>query len=144
MRGRSKVGEPQVWPDVTGLSVLAVTGLQPQQSIWFSAAQISSSAVIRKMLSDPSVPKVGYDLKRQIVGLSRLGVDLIGMQFDPFIAGHLLDAGQRNQGLADLLDRFSDVVSASESLQDVPRTAEHGACVCHSVAAIVEPSFQMT
>ena len=26
-----------------------------------------------------------------------------------------------------------------ESLQDVPRTAEHGACVCHSVAAIVEP-----
>ena len=73
VRGRSKVGEPQVWPDVTGLSVLAVTGLQPQQSVWFSAAQISSSAVIRKMLSDPSVPKVGYDLKRQIVGLSRLG-----------------------------------------------------------------------
>ncbi|MBT6460600.1 MAG: DNA polymerase I, partial [Planctomycetaceae bacterium] len=115
----------------------AVTGLQPQQSVWFSAAQISSSAVIRKMLSDPSVPKVGYDLKRQIVGLSRLGVDLIGVQFDPFIAGHLLDAGQRNQGLADLLDRFSDVVSASEILQDIPLTAEQGACVCHSVAALV-------
>jgi DNA polymerase-1 len=57
------------------------------------------------MLADSEVPKVGYDLKRQVVGLSRLGVDLIGVQFDPLIAGHLLDAGQRNQGLADLLDR---------------------------------------
>ena len=138
VRGRSKVGAPQVWPDVTGLSVLAVSGAQPQESVWFSATQISSSPSIRKMLSDPAIPKVGYDLKRQIVGLSRLGVELIGVQFDPFIAGHLLDAGQRNQGLADLLHRFSDVVSAPENLQDVPQTAEQGACVCHSVAALIE------
>ena len=138
VRGRSKVGAPQVWPDVTGLSVLAVSGAQPQESVWFSATQISSSPAIRKMLSDPAIPKVGYDLKRQIVGLSRLGIELIGVQFDPFIAGHLLDAGQRNQGLADLLHRFSDVVSAPESLQEVPQTAEQGACVCHSVAALIE------
>lgn len=138
VRGRSKVGEPQVWPDVTGLSVLAVSGTQSQESVWFSATQISSSASIRKMLADSVIPKVGYDLKRQIVGLSRLGVDLIGVQFDPLIAGHLLDAGQRNQGLADLLDRFSDVVSASESLQDIPLNAEQGAYVCHSVAALVK------
>jgi DNA polymerase-1 len=89
-------------------------------------------------LSDPRVPKVGYDLKRQIVALSRLGIDLIGLQFDPLIAGHLLDAGQRNQGLSDLLDRFADVDSSGTQVQDVPQTAEQAASSCHSVALLIE------
>ena len=47
VRGRSKVGAPQVWPDVTGLSVLAVSGVTAAgERLVFGNAQISSSAVI--------------------------------------------------------------------------------------------------
>ena len=137
-RGRSKAGEPPVWSEVTGLALLAHTDSDTQSSVWFSAKQITSSEAIRKILSDPRVPKVGYDLKRQIVALSRLGVDLIGLQFDPLIAGHLLDAGQRNQGLSDLLDRFADVDSSGGDVQDVPQTAEQAASSCHNVASLIE------
>ena len=138
VRGRSKAGEPPVWPEVTGLTLLAHTDSGTQASVWFSAKQITSSDALRKILSDPRVPKVGYDLKRQVVALSRLGVDLIGLQFDPLIAGHLLDAGQRNQGLSDLLDRFADVDSSGAQVQDVPQTAEQAASSCHSVALLIE------
>ena len=137
-RGRSKAGEPPVWPEVTGLTLLALTDSGTQVSVWFSAKQITSSDALQKILSDPRVPKVGYDLKRQIVALSRLGIDLVGLQFDPFIAGHLLDAGQRNQGLSDLLDRFADVDSSGTQVQDVPQTAEQAAFSCHSVASLIE------
>ncbi len=137
-RGRSKAGEPPVWSEVTGLALLAHTDSDTQSSVWFSAKQITSSEAIRKILSDPRVPKVGYDLKRQRVALSRLGVDLIGLQFDPLIAGHLLDAGQRNQGLSDLLDRFADVDSSGGDVQDVPQTAEQAASSCHGVASLIE------
>lgn len=138
VRGRSKAGEPPVWPEVTGLTLLAHTDSNPQASVWFSAKQVTSSEALRKILSDPRVPKVGYDLKRQIVALSRLGIDLVGLQFDPLIAGHLLDAGQRNQGLSDLLDRFADVESSDTQVQDVPQTAEQAASSCHSVASLVD------
>ena len=138
VRGRSKAGEPPVWPEVTGLTLLAHTDSGTQASVWFSAKQITSSDAIRKILSDSRVPKVGYDLKRQIVALSRLGIDLIGLHFDPLIAGHLLDAGQRNQGLSDLLDRFADVDSSGTQVQDVPQTAEQAASSCHSVALLIE------
>ena len=137
-RGRSKAGEPPVWSEVTGLALLSHTDSDTQSSVWFSAKQITSSEAIRKILSDPRVPKVGYDLKRQIVALSRLGVDLVGLQFDPLIAGHLLDAGQRNQGLSDLLDRFADVDSSGGDVQDVPQTAEQAASSCHGVASLIE------
>jgi DNA polymerase-1 len=138
VRGRSKAGEPPVWPEVTGLTLLAHTDSNPQASVWFSAKQVTSSEALRKILSDPRVPKVGYDLKRQIVALSRLGIDLVGLQFDPLIAGHLLDAGQRNQGLSDLLDRFADVESSDTQVQDVPQTAEQAASSCHGVASLVD------
>ena len=137
-RGRGKAGEPPVWSEVTGLALLAHTDSDTQSSVWFSAKQITSSEAIRKILSDPRVPKVGYDLKRQRVALSRLGVDLVGLQFDPLIAGHLLDAGQRNQGLSDLLDRFADVDSSGGDVQDVPQTAEQAASSCHGVASLIE------
>ena len=138
VRGRSKAGEPPVWPEVTGLTLLAHTDSDPQASVWFSAKQVTSSEALRKILSDPRVPKVGYDLKRQIVALSRLGIDLVGLQFDPLIAGHLLDAGQRNQGLSDLLDRFADMDSSDTQVQDVPQTAEQAASSCHGVASLVD------
>ena len=103
-----------------------------------SAKQITSSEPLRKILSDPRVPKVGYDLKRQVVALSRLGVELAGLQFDPLIAGHLLDAGQRNQGLSDLLDRFADGDSSGGNVQNVPQTAEQAASSCHGIASLNE------
>ena len=137
-RGRSKAGEPPVWSEVTGLALLAHTDSDTQSSIWFSAKQITSSEPLRKILSDPRVPKVGYDLKRQVVGLSRLGVELAGLQFDPLIAGHLLDAGQRNQGLSDLLDRFADGDSSGGNVQNVPQTAEQAASSCHGIASLNE------
>ena len=137
-QSRSKAGSPPVWSEVTGLALLAHTESDTQPSVWFSAKQVTSSKAIQEILSDSRLPKVGYDLKRQVVALSRLGVELVGLQFDPLIAGHLLDAGQRNQGLADLLARFADMDSSITHIQDAPQTAEQAASSCHSVASLVE------
>ena len=136
-QSRSKAGSPPVWSEVTGLALLAQTESDTQPSVWFSAKQVTSSKAIQEILSDSRLPKVGYDLKRQVVALSRLGVELVGFQFDPLIAGHLLDAGQRNQGLADLLARFADMDSSITHIQDAPQTAEQAASSCHSVASLV-------
>ena len=125
-----------MWSEVTGLALLAHTESDAQPSVWFSAKQVTSSKAIQEILSDSRLSKVGYDLKRQVVALSRR-VELVGFQFDPLIAGHLLDAGQRNQGLADLLARFADIDSSITHIQDAPQTAEQAASSCLSVASLV-------
>ncbi len=51
------------------------------------------------MLEDPSVAKVGHDLKRSALALSRAGVTLRGAAFDTMIASYVLDPGRRGHGL---------------------------------------------
>ena len=63
----------------------------------------SSLAGLRAMLEDAAVDKVGHDLKRSALALSREGVQLRGMRFDTMVASYLLDPGRRDHELTPLV-----------------------------------------
>ena len=64
------------------------------------SAPLSGLAAI---LEDPEVDKVGHDLKRSALTLSRAGVRLRGMRFDTMVASYLLDPGRRDHDLTPLV-----------------------------------------
>ncbi|TDI14117.1 MAG: DNA polymerase I, partial [Acidobacteria bacterium] len=47
--------------------------------------------VLQPLLEDPSVQKVGHDLKRHLIVLARVGVELQGIAFDTMLASYVLD-----------------------------------------------------
>jgi DNA polymerase I len=51
------------------------------------------------LLQDADVPKVGHDLKQDLLRLRREGVSLRGVEFDIMIASYVLDPGSREHGL---------------------------------------------
>jgi DNA polymerase I len=55
--------------------------------------------MLRPLLGDPAVGKVGHDLKADAVILSRHGVELAGLQFDTMLASYLIDATKSSQEL---------------------------------------------
>jgi len=63
-------------------------------------------ADLRPILQDPSVGKVGQNLKYDAVVLRQAGIELAGMTFDTMVADYLLEAGQRNHSLDDLAGRY--------------------------------------
>ena len=52
-------------------------------------------ASLRALLEDPEFPKVGHDLKEDIIILHRAGVSLRGVDFDTMVASYVLDPGRR-------------------------------------------------
>ena len=59
-------------------------------------------APLRDLLQDPSVRKVGQDLKRDLVALWKLGVEPAGLWFDTMVASYVLDPGRRAHTLEAL------------------------------------------
>ena len=59
-----------------------------------------------ELLEDPTVEKVGADLKATAVVLDRVGVVLAGIGFDVTIASYVLDPGRRTQDLEALCQDF--------------------------------------
>jgi DNA polymerase-1 len=47
---------------------------------------------LRPLLEDPSIAKVGHDLKFDVIVLARHGITLAGLDFDSMLASYLLDA----------------------------------------------------
>ena len=47
---------------------------------------------LRPLLEDPSIKKVGHDLKFDVIVLGRHGITLAGLEFDSMLASYLLDA----------------------------------------------------
>ena len=63
---------------------------------------------LKALLEDPTVAKVGHDLKRTALALSREGVKLGGITYDVMVASYVLDPGRRSHELATLsLEIFS-------------------------------------
>lgn len=88
-------------------------------------------APLREALEDRDLRKVGHDLKRSALALSRAGVTLRGMAFDVMVASYVLDPGRRDHELKTLsMEIFghrpierSDVVGSGRTrvgLADVP------------------------
>lgn len=61
---------------------------------------------LRPILEDPSVEKVGQNLKYDAIVLRRAGVRLAGIAFDTMVASYLLDAGTRSHNLDELARRW--------------------------------------
>jgi DNA polymerase-1 len=66
----------------------------------------ASLALLRPVLEDPAVRKIGQNLKYDRIVLRGAGVELAGTAFDTMVASYLLDAGQRNHNLDDLAKRY--------------------------------------
>ena len=96
------------------------------------------------LLSDTSVPKMGHDLKRQAVALHVIGIRLGGWAFDTLLAAYLLDAGERNHGLAEIAERFgmatfegaAGQIVVDAALIEHPSDAAHAAQSCRVVQSV--------
>jgi len=65
-------------------------------------------AGLRAVLDDAGVEKVGHDLKRMTLALSRSGVKLDGLVFDTMVGSYVLDPGRRGHELTTLcMETFS-------------------------------------
>ena len=62
--------------------------------------------LLRPVLENPAIEKVGQNLKYDMIVLRSVGIELSGVAFDTMVASYLLDAGQRNHNLDDLAKRY--------------------------------------
>ena len=67
--------------------------------------EASVVGVLKDLLEDASVKKVGHNIKYDSLVLLRAGIDLRGVTFDTMIASYLLDPGQRQHNLDALAER---------------------------------------
>jgi DNA polymerase-1 len=65
-------------------------------------------AVVRPLLEDPAVEKIGQNLKYDLIVLRNVGVKLAGASFDTMVADYLLEPGERIHNLDDLAKRYLD------------------------------------
>lgn len=63
---------------------------------------------LRELLMDDGVPKIGHDLKYDLLVLRRAGVELGGVDFDTMLASYVLDPGRREYAMDALALQFLD------------------------------------
>ena len=63
-------------------------------------------APLRALLEDAALPKIGQNLKFDLLVLRRAGITLRGIDFDTMLASYLLDPGRRSHGLDMLALQF--------------------------------------
>jgi len=61
-----------------------------------------------ELLEDPTIEKIGQNLKYDILVLRRAGVALRGITFDTMIASYLIDPGRREHGMDSLALQYLD------------------------------------
>ena len=111
---------------------------------WFDREQLAGCGPLRDLLADAAVVKHGHDLKRQDVALRTLGISLAGAACDTLLAAYLLEAGERNLGLAETCRRhgLAGLVPADVAAFEGPRSpavaAAHAAAV-KALSAVLPP-----
>ncbi len=65
-------------------------------------------ALLKPLLEDPAVKKVGQNIKYDLIVLRNYGIDLGGLFFDTMIASYLLNPNERRHNLDDLAARWLD------------------------------------
>ncbi len=72
---------------------------------------------LRALLEDPTVAKVGHDLKYTVVALLQHGVKVAGLSADPMLGSYLCEAGAGSHALAHMaLERLSYKMASHEEL----------------------------
>jgi DNA polymerase-1 len=85
-------------------------------------------AILKPVMEDPSVAKIGHNLKFDILMLRREGINVAGPLFDTMVAAYLLNPGKPNHSLEDtgleyLQHRkkpFLEVLGKRASFAEVP------------------------
>ena len=109
---------------------------------------------LRPVLEDPTIAKIGQNLKYDMVVLRSAGIHLQGVALDTMVADYLLDPGERNHSLGDLSKRhlrhtmipIHDLIGSGKkqkSMADVPvakvtEYAAEDADVAWRLAAILD------
>lgn len=73
----------------------------PEQVSWEVAREI-----LRDVMEDPAIAKVGQNIKYDAVVLRRHGVDLKGIQFDTMVASYVINPGLRQHNLDTLAQHY--------------------------------------
>jgi DNA polymerase-1 len=128
---------------------LSLVDVQPTGEV----RNLPSLGGLRSILEDPAVAKVGHDLKRAALALSRAGVTLRGLSLDAMLASYVLDPSLRSHDLTsmcmELLSHkpctYAEVVGTGQSavpFAEVPveRAAEY---VGESVGLALELSDRL-
>lgn len=68
--------------------------------------QDTALELIRPLMENEQIEKIGQNLKYDMIILRQLGVEVKGSLFDTMVADYLLDSGQRNHGIDDLARRY--------------------------------------
>ncbi len=97
--------------DLVGFSISWETGTACYVPVSSPAGQPfidikEAVAIIRPLLENPAIKKIGQNLKYDMSVLRKVGIELAGPLFDTMVADYLLDSGQRNHGIDDLARRY--------------------------------------
>ena len=71
--------------------------------------QLDATAVLdclRPVFTDAGIPKLGQNLKYDMIVLRGAGLEVAGVAFDTMVASYLLDAGERTHNLDDLARKY--------------------------------------
>ncbi|MBM4022537.1 MAG: DNA polymerase I, partial [Planctomycetes bacterium] len=109
---------------------------------WFDASLVTGCEPLRSLLADGGVAKQGHDLKRHDLALRAAGVFSAGMVFDTLLAAYLLEAGERNLGLAETCRRQGVTTAmpadaAQAAAVERPTDPASAAAHCAAVRALV-------
>jgi len=67
---------------------------------------VATADALRPVLEDPSIAKVGQNLKYDMIALRSAGIELRGIAFDTMVADYLLDSGERTHNLDHLARKY--------------------------------------
>ncbi len=99
------------WADIVGIALawnndqgcyVPVRGPVGEQCLNLQA----TLEVLRPILEDPAIEKIGQNLKYDMIVLRSNGINLAGVGFDTMVASYLLDAGERTHNLDDLAKHY--------------------------------------
>ena len=71
----------------------------------------ATADMLRPVLENPQLAKIGQNLKYDVVVLCSVGIRLAGITFDTMLASYLLEAGGRSHNLDQLALRYLDHVT---------------------------------
>ena len=96
---------------LVGISVAWDVGQAAYIPLWTPEGDVQlplepALALLRPLLENPAVGKIGQNLKYDMVVMRSAGVELAGLQFDTMLADYLLDSGRQTHNLDDLAKRF--------------------------------------
>ncbi len=86
----------------------AIQGELIDQDNYHNLPALSSPEMkdLAELIEDESTPKIGHDLKRDLLALRKAGIALKGIEFDSMLAGFLLDPGRRSQAVEVLATEY--------------------------------------